>query len=74
MLEKLQEIIRRYTDNKEIVITADTVLSIDLGLNSYELVEFFCEAEENLNVEFPDRVIPNLKTIQNILDYIKAYG
>jgi len=70
MLEKLQEIVQRYTDNGEIVITGDMVLLADLGLNSYELVELVCEVEEKFDVEIPDRAINGFKTVQNVLDYI----
>jgi len=73
MLEKLQEIIRRYTEDENIVITSDMVLLTDLGLNSYELVQLVCEVEEVFNVEIPDRVISSFKTIQNAIDYIAAH-
>lgn len=73
MLENLQEIVRLFTDNAEIVITADTVLLTDLGLNSYELVELVCKVEDEFGVEIPDRAIRSLKTVQNVLDYIASH-
>ena len=73
MLEKLQEIIRRYTNDENIVISNSTVLLADLGLNSYELVELACEVEEKFGIEIPDRVIRDFKTVQNVLDYIVAH-
>jgi len=72
MLEKLQEIVRRYTDNDEFILTSDMVLLSDLGLNSYELVELVCDVEDNFNIEIPDRAISSFKTVQNVLDYIVA--
>ena len=69
MLEKLQEIIRRHTD-EEIVITGDMVLLADLGLNSYELVQLVCEVEEAFDVEIPDRAISGFKTVQDVLNFI----
>lgn len=73
MFEKLQEIVKQYTYDENIIITGDTVLLADLGLNSYELVELVCEVEEKFDVEIPDRVISNFKTVQNVLDYIAAH-
>ena len=74
MLEKLQEIVRQYSDDEDIIISGEMVLLSDLGLNSFELVELVCEVEDVFNVEIPDRAIGGLKTVQNVLDYIAAYG
>ena len=74
MLEKLQEIIRRYTDSKEIVLTEDMVLMTDLGLNSYELVQIVCEVEDAFGVEIPDRAIGGLKTVGDVVRWIEERG
>jgi acyl carrier protein len=74
MLEKLQEIVRRFTDGADIEINGDMVLLTDLGLNSLELVELVCEVEEAFEVEIPDRAIGGFKTIQDLMDYIEAQG
>ena len=74
MLEKLQEIVRECTGNQDLTITGETLLLIDLGLNSYELVEMVCKIEEEFNIEIPDRVISDFKTVQNVMDYITANG
>ena len=73
MLEKLQVIVRRYTDDEAIFLTEDTVFLTDLGLNSYELVQIVCEIEEIFKVEIPDRAISGFKTVKNVLDYIAKH-
>ena len=73
MLEKLQEIIRRYLDDEETVLRNEMVLQTDLGLNSYELVQLICDVEDAFSVEITDRAIRKLKTVQNVIDYIAAY-
>ena len=73
MLEKLQEIVRKYTDDENIVITEDMVLLTDLGLNSYELVEMVCKVEDAFDIEIPERAISKFKTVKNVLDYIAAH-
>jgi acyl carrier protein len=72
MLEQLQEIIRQFTGDANLVLTGSTVLRTDLGLNSYELVELVCKVEDAFDAEIPDRAIGNLKTVQHVLDYIAA--
>ena len=72
MIEKLQEIVRSFTDDEAVVITGDTVLLTDLGLNSYALVEMVCRVEEEFGIEIPDRKIRTFKKVQDVLDYIAA--
>ena len=72
MLEKLQGIIRQYTDNDEITVTGNMLILTDLGLNSYELVQIVCDIEGYFGVEVPDRVISGFRTIQDVVDYIAA--
>jgi len=74
MLEKLQGIIRQFTDDSEIVITGETVLLADLGLNSFELVEMVCAVEEQFDIEIPERAISGFKKVQDVMDYIAAHG
>ena len=74
MLEKLQGIIRQFTDDSEIVITGETVLLADLGLNSFELVEMVCAVEEQFGIEIPERAISGFKKVQDVMDYIAAHG
>ena len=74
MLEKLQEIVRHFADDENIVITADTVLLTDLGLNSYELVQVVCEVEDAFGIEISDRTISSFKTVADVMDYIVAHG
>jgi len=74
MLERLQEIVQRFTGDTSLVLESGTVLRTDLGLNSYELVELVCKVEDAFDVEIPDRSIRKLKTVQHVLDYIEANG
>ena len=73
MLEKLQEIVRRFTDDENIVITKDSVLLTDLGLNSYELVQVICTVEDEFYVEIPDRAIGSFRTVNDVLEYIATF-
>ena len=70
MLEKLQEMIRTTTGDKALIITENTVLLSDTGLSSYDLVQLICEVEDEFDVEIPDKQIPKLKTVGDVMNYI----
>lgn len=70
MLEKLTEIIREQTGDDTITINRDSVLLADLGMNSFDLINLVCVLEDEFEVEIPDRVIGNFKTVGDVMDYI----
>ena len=70
MLEKLTEIVREQTGNDNIAISRDSVLLADLGMNSFDLINLVCVLEDEFDVEIPDRVIGNFKTIGDVMDYL----
>lgn len=70
MLEKLTEIVREQTGNDNITISRDSVLLADLGMNSFDLINLVCVLEDEFDVEIPDRVIGNFKTIGDVMDYL----
>ena len=72
MLEKLQEIVRRYTDDEDIILSEDMNLRTDLGINSYEFVQVICEIEDEFGVEIPDRAIGGFKTVGDVIQYIRS--
>lgn len=71
MLEKLTVIIREYTGDKTLTINPNTILISDLGLNSLDLVNLVCEVEETFDIEIPDRVIKELKTVGDVMAFIQ---
>ena len=68
MLDKLKRIIREQTGDENIVITRDSVLLTDLGMNSFDLINMVCVLEDEFEVEIPDRVISSFKTIGDVMD------
>ena len=70
MLNKLTEIIREQTGDDTITIDRDSVLLADLGMNSFDLINLVCVLEDEFEVEIPDRVIGNFKTVGDVMDYI----
>lgn len=71
MLDKLTEIIYEYTGDNSAVISEDTVLIADLGLNSLDLVNLACNVEDEFCIEIPDRAIKDFKTVGDVIAFIE---
>lgn len=71
MLEKLTQIIHENTGNYELVISEDTILLADLGLNSLDLLNLVCIVEDEFDIEIPDRVVWQFKTVGDVMNYIE---
>ena len=73
MLEKLTEMIKdalNYTGE----ITPNTALKEDLGADSLDIFEFVMALEEEYDIEIPSEDLVNVKTMQDIVDYLKSKG
>ncbi len=51
-------------------ISLDTNLTTDLGLDSIDAISLITAIEKKLNIRFEDEIIPTLKTVGNVVDYI----
>ena len=71
MLEKLKEILIEATGNAYIEVTEASVLTKDLGINSYDLVELVCSVEDEFDVEIPDKALRRFVTVGDLISYIQ---
>ncbi len=71
MLKKLANIISNYTGKKDISLTEDTVLTTDLGLTSFDLIQLVVAVEDEFDIEISDRAIKNFKTAGDVIRYIE---
>lgn len=71
MLDKLTNIISNYTGKKDIRLTEDTVLTTDLGLTSFDLIQLVVAVEDEFDIEISDRAIKNFKTAGDVIAYIE---
>lgn len=71
MLEKLASIISNYTGKKDICLNEETVLTTDLGLTSFDLIQLVVAVEDEFDIEISDRAIKNFKTVGDVIDYIE---
>ena len=71
MIDRVVAILKEYMDNTDIEITRDSALVDDLALSSLEVINIVAAFEEEFDIEVPDRVIPTLRTIGDIVDYLE---
>lgn len=70
-LEKLQEIMKNYSDVK---LTESARLIDDLGLDSFMVVHFLTEVEECFAIDIDEDEFRFLFTVQDVIDEIRATG
>jgi acyl carrier protein len=46
----------------------------DLGADSLDLVELIMEMEENFGIQISDEELEKIRTIRNVIDYLKSKG
>lgn len=71
MLEKLTEIIRENTGDYNLAINENTVLIADLGLSSLDLLNLVCLVEDEFDIEIPDRMVKDFKTVGDVMTFIE---
>ncbi len=71
MFEKVTAILRDYTNNADTDITMDSALVDDLGLSSLEVINIVLAFEDEFGIEIPERVIPTMHTVGDIVAYLE---
>ncbi|MBO6159097.1 MAG: acyl carrier protein [Firmicutes bacterium] len=71
MFDRTVAILQEYMDNDEQEITMDSALVDDLGLSSLEVINIVAAFEDEFDIEVPDRVIPTLRTVGDIVNYLE---
>ncbi len=70
--EKVQEIIVDQLGVDKNSVTMDTAFIDDLGADSLDLVELIMALEEEFDMEISDGEAENIKTVADVVNYIKA--
>ena len=70
MYDRALEILQEFVDD-DCEITADSVLVDDLGLSSLQVINIVSEFEGEFDIEIPDRVIPTLRTVGDVVNYLE---
>ncbi len=70
MFDKVVEILEEYVESGS-EITMDSALVDDLGISSLDVINIISAFEDEFEIEIPDRVIPTLRTVRDIVDYLE---
>ena len=70
MFERTVSILEDYVD-EDTKITKESALVDDLGLSSLEVINVVAAFEDEFDIEVPDRVIPTLRTVGDIVKYLE---
>lgn len=71
MLEKITQIIKEYKGDDSIVVSKDTVIKNELGMNSFDLIQLVCLVEDEFDIEIPDAAIKKFNTIADVILFIE---
>lgn len=72
MLDKIKEIVVEQLGVDVDQVTPEANFVEDLGADSLDTVELIMAFEEEFDVEIPDTDAENIKTVQDVIDYIEA--
>ncbi|MCI5592898.1 MAG: acyl carrier protein [Ruminococcus sp.] len=70
--DDLLEILKDYTDGRITQVNPDDVMTSDLGLNSFELFDLICIIEEKYDISIPDKMLPKLITVKDVVEYLES--
>lgn len=72
VFDKVKEIIVKQMEIDPNSITMDTSFVDDLDADSIEILEMVVAFEDEFNVEIPENVIENIKTVGDIVNYFES--
>jgi acyl carrier protein len=73
MFEEIKAIIVDVLNCDEEKVVLEASLSEDLDADSLDAVELGMAIEENLGVAISDEDLPNIKTVQDLVDYVEEH-
>jgi acyl carrier protein len=73
MFEEIKSIIVDVLNCDEDKVVLEASLADDLDADSLDAVELGMAIEENLGVAISDEDLPNIKTVQDLVDYVEEH-
>jgi acyl carrier protein len=74
ILAGLSEIIDEIAGVPADEVTPDKTFVDDLDIDSLSMVEIAVAAQDKFGVEIPDDQLKDLKTVQDVIDYVRRAG
>ena len=72
-IDEAKKVISTQLKINEDEIKPESKLLDDLKADSLDIVELVMELEERYGIEIPDEEMPNLVTVQDVVQYIDAH-
>lgn len=72
ILEKVKSILSEQFSVEEDSINSQTDISADLGADSLDVVDILMSIEDEFEIEIPDEEVDNIKTVGDLVEYIKS--
>ena len=73
MFDEIKSVIAETLSVDEEKITLEASLTDDLGADSLDAVELGMAIEDAIGVAIADEDLPNIKTVQDLVDYVEAH-
>jgi len=70
-LEQFQAIVREHLGDESIVITRDTQLTDDMGVDSYDLAIIVAEVEQHFDIDVDYQAAMQLQNAGDVVRYIE---
>jgi acyl carrier protein len=64
-LSKLCRVLQQHAKS-DVVVSADTLLASDLGIDSVQLMEVLLEVEDEFDISIPLNVLPNVYSVNDL--------
>ncbi len=72
--KKVREIVAEQLGKDVNDITTQASFIDDLGADSLDIVELVMKMEEEFRIEIPDEEAEKIKTVNDVVEYIKAHA
>lgn len=71
VLEKIKKILSEQFSVDESAITENTNIADDLGADSLDVVDIMMSIEDEFEMEMPDEAVDNVRTVGELVNFIK---
>lgn len=71
VFEKVRDILCDQLEQEEDAVTMESLVMEDLGADSLDVVDIVMSIEDEFEIEVPDEVIENVKTVGDIVKFIE---
>ena len=71
IFKKTQKLLSAQFDVSEDKITMQTDIAKDLGADSLDVIDILMSVEDEFKIEVPDEDAENVKTVEQMVEYVK---